>query len=99
MKVELENGDPLTGFAQQAHETHEPVVFTKDETPVAVLIDIQDYRTLQAISALARDPKRYAEVMESHAQVQQGATGDFTDMEDLFAEEEDAHERFFHDPL
>lgn len=54
--------------------TAEPVALTRHGKPVAVLIDVHQYRDLVLSNHLVQNPERLREVYRDHQQFQQGDT-------------------------
>ena len=61
-------------------ESVERTILTKSGEPVAVVLQIDDYRALKAMQRLAADPARYAAVLEAHERVQRGELAGFVDL-------------------
>jgi prevent-host-death family protein len=64
----------------------EDVVLTRQGQPVAVLMNIEEYRATQAMLSLARQPERLTEILDAHRRVQRGALEGFVGFDELDTE-------------
>ena len=62
-------------------ESTERIVITRNGQPTAVVLGIDDFRALQAVQALARNPGALQDVLTAHARVQE--RGDLEGFEDF----------------
>jgi prevent-host-death family protein len=58
-----------------------PTVLIKDSKPAAVLLGINEYRTLAAARTIARDPARLVEIHQAHERIRAGDESDLVDLE------------------
>lgn len=59
----------------------ERTVITRNGEPAAVLMNIDDYRAMQAINRLSRDPERLRRILDDHAKVQRGELDEFPELD------------------
>jgi prevent-host-death family protein len=59
----------------------ERTLITRNGEPAAVLMNIDDYRAMQAINRLARDPERLRRILDDHAKVQRGELEEFPELD------------------
>ena len=67
----------------------EGIVLTRQGQPVAVLVDIEEYRATQAMLALVREPERLAAILQAHQRIQAGDLGGAVAYPELDDEEAD----------
>lgn len=67
----------------------ERTVITKNGEPAAVLLHIDDYRSMRAMQVVSRHPDELARIFAAHEKVQRGDLEDFVELDlDQLLEEE-----------
>ena len=64
-------------------DSTERTVLTRNGRPIAVLLNIDEFRSIQATLSLVSEPGRLARVMTLHENVQNGDTSGFKELEEL----------------
>jgi prevent-host-death family protein len=62
----------LSQVIDEVAGTHERVVVTKNGSPVAVILAVEDYESLMETLEILSDPRAVAEIRQAEAQMQAG---------------------------
>lgn len=62
-------------------DSAERTIITRNGEPAAILMTIDDYRAMQAMNRLTRDPERLRRILDDHEKVQRGELESFPELD------------------
>lgn len=75
----------LSELVSSAEKTHERTVITKNGRPVAMLLSVEDWASVEETLEILSDPDLMREIREARAEIERGDTVSAEEMDALLA--------------